>query len=87
MFYEFNGYAYYALIQAATIEEAKGLYEEVVCDIEGDDAEKEPDLLTKEQVLERIAKSKFDDEIDRQHAVSEIENGESMVILIDAALI
>lgn len=52
-FYEFNKFEYYALIMAETEEKAFEGYEEVVAEIEEREKELKPDIITKEQALQR----------------------------------
>lgn len=93
MFYEFNNYPYYALISAKSEEEAISYYNEQVCELEEEDAESHPDLVTKEYVIAKIKSVKCDSECDSEYeeekAIKEldIEVEESYLVLIDGSLI
>lgn len=89
MFYEFNNYPYYALISAKSEEEAISYYNEQVCELEEEDAESHPDLVTKEYVMAKIKSVKCDSEYEEEKAIKEldIEVEESYLVLIDGSLI
>ncbi|MDM8310807.1 hypothetical protein QUW36_01925 [Clostridium cadaveris] len=57
-FYEFNKHEYYALILALNEEEALKAYEEeIVGEIEEDEIELTPDIITEKQALKRYKKA------------------------------
>ena len=55
-FFEFNKYEYYALILASNEEYAKIGYKENIADIDEEEESFRPDIITKEEALERFKK-------------------------------
>lgn len=55
-FYEFNDYEYYGLVIAEDEEKAKLGYEEIVAEIDEEEKELIPDVITLEEALERYKK-------------------------------
>ena len=59
-FYEFNQHEYYGLVLAIDEEWAKRGYEDIVADLEDEEKDISPDIITEEQVLEKYKKAKID---------------------------
>jgi len=59
-FYEFNKYEYYGLVLAIDEEWAKRGYQDIVADLEDEEKEFSPDIISEEQVLEKYKKAKID---------------------------
>ncbi len=55
-FFEFNKYEYYALILASNEEYAKIGYKENIADLDEEEESFRPDIITKEEALERFKK-------------------------------
>lgn len=98
-FYEFNKYEYYGLVLAIDEEWAKRGYEDIVADLEDEEKDISPDIITEEQALERYKKGKIDgcntveEKINDFNGIVKnfeeyVSKGEEpyMVLLIDGAL-
>ena len=93
-FYEFNDYSYYALIGTNTVEEALEEYRDKVADMELDEKDLKPDILTEEKARKRyceclIAQGEEDkkyEEFEKEFARL-MEEEQTHVFLVDYSLI
>ncbi|MDB2122252.1 hypothetical protein, partial [Clostridium paraputrificum] len=99
-FYEFNQHEYYGLVLAIDERWAKRGYEDIVADLEDEEKDISPDIITEEQALERYKKGKIDgcntveEKINDFNGIVKnfekyVSKGEEpyMVLLIDGALL
>lgn len=105
-FYEFNtsDFSYYALINVSegkgvtdTIEKAKEIYKDVVCDLEAEEKEKNPIELSKDEAFKKCAiayrkEKKFENAADEElmnefNKEVVIYHNYGNVLLIDGSLI
>lgn len=100
-FYEFNKHEYYGLVLAIDEAWAKEGYEDCIADLEDEEKDISPDIITEEQALERYKKGMIDgcdtveDKINDFNAIVKnfeeyvSKGGEEpyMVLLIDGALL
>lgn len=59
-FYEFNDYEYYGLVLATDEESAKQGYVDIIANIEDDDLNSHPDIISQEEALERYKEGIID---------------------------
>lgn len=99
-FYDFGGFEYYALVATENIENAIKGYTEIVADIEDEDMELEPRIITEKEALEKYKKGKIEgcetiqEKVqDFYKAINEFKNpltnggDEYLVLLIDSSLL
>lgn len=99
-FYEFNKHEYYGLVLAIDEEWAKKGYEDIVADLEDEEREISPYVISKEQALERYKKGMIDGSETIEEKINDfnviVKNFEEyvsksaepyMVLLIDGALL
>lgn len=99
-FYDFSEFEYYALVIAENVENAIKGYTEVVADIEDEDMELQPGIITREEALEKYIKGKiegcetvqekvqdFYKELSEFRDPTTIDRNEYIVLLIDGSLL
>lgn len=99
-FYDFGEFEYYALVVAENMENAIKGYTEVVADVEDEDMELEPRIITRKEALEKYKKGEIEgcqtvqEKVqDFYKEVSEFRNPltnggyEYLVLLMDSSLI
>lgn len=99
-FYDFRDFEYYALVVAENIENTIKGYTEVVADIEDEDIELEPRIITEKEALEKYKKGEIEgcetvqEKVqDFYKAINEFKNpstngrDEYLVLLIDSSLL
>lgn len=99
-FYDFSEFEYYALVVAENQENAIKGYTEIVADIEDEEMELEPRIITRKEALEKYKKGEIEGcetvqekAQDFYKALSEFRNpltnggDEYMVLLMDSSLL
>ena len=99
-FYEFNKFEYYGLVLAIDQEWAKKGYKEIVADIDGEDKEISPDVITQDEALKKYKRGDIDGcdteqekEEDFYRVINNFKdyvsdsNYKYMVLLIDGSLL